>query len=381
MSDSKADKAVSSTATPTGGASDEVLRTHRQRIDAVDQEIVRLLGERAAAAQAIGALKGGAPVYRPEREAQVLDAAAAGERGPLSPEAIRRVFVEIISACRGLERASRVAYLGPRGTFSEMAVTQHFGSSVDAVPFASMDEVFRAVEAGSVDFAVVPVENSTEGAVGRSLDLMLQTSRQVCGEVIVRVHQNLMTREAALSSVRRVYSHAQSLAQCHGWLSRNLPAAERVAVSSNAEAARLASGESGSAAIGPAIAAGHYGLRLHETNIEDETRNMTRFLVLGGQDSARSGRDRTSLVLSAHNRPGAVHELLSPLAEEGVSMSHIESRPARTGTWEYFFFIDIEGHRNDPPVARALERLAASAPFLKVFGSYPAVVDDSHGQA
>ena len=364
--------AAGDAAAPAASHPDAAIGQHRNRIDAIDREVVRLLGQRAAAAQAIGALKGGSPVYRPEREAQVLAAAEAGERGPLAPEAVRRVFVEIISACGGLERATRIAYLGPRGTFSEMAVGQHFGTSVQAAPAASMDEVFRAVESGDTDFAVVPVENSTEGAVGRSLDLMLQTTRSVCGEVIVRVHQNLMTREPSLEGERKVYSHAQSLAQCHGWLSRHLPAAERIAVSSNAEAARMAAGEAGTAAIGPAIAASHYGLRLHALNIEDETRNLTRFLVLGANDAAPSGRDRTSLVLSARNQPGAVHELLSPLAEEGVSMSRIESRPARTGTWEYFFFIDIEGHRTDPPVARALARLATSAPFIKVFGSYPA---------
>ena len=362
------------TTPPTGAtaAVDEHIAQRRTRIDQIDQAIVALLGERATTAQAIGALKGAAPVYRPEREAQVLAAAEAGERGPLSPEAIRRVFVEIISACRGLERTSRVAYLGPRGTFSEMAVVQHFGSSVEAQSLPSIDDVVRAVESGAADFAMVPVENSTEGAIGRSLDLMLQTPLRACGEVIVRVRQNFMTREAAVASVTKVYSHAQSLAQCHGWLSRHLPAAERIAVSSNAEAARMASCEPGTAAIGPAIAASHYGLAILAPNIEDESTNRTRFLVLGNQDAAPSGRDRTSLVMSAHNRPGAVHALLSPFAEAGVSMSRIESRPARTSTWEYYFFIDIEGHRNDPPVAQALARLEGQAPFLKVIGSYPA---------
>jgi chorismate mutase/prephenate dehydratase len=356
------------------GAPDEAaaIAKHRERIDQIDAQLLRLLNERASEAQAIGRIKGGAPVYRPEREAQVLARAAADGAGPLPGEAARRVFVEIVSACRSLERTSRIAYLGPRGTFSEMAVGQHFGSSVEAVPFGSIDAVFRATESADVDFAVVPVENSTEGAVTRTLDLLLQTPLRICGEVIVKVHQNLMTKSGELSAVSRVYSHPQSLAQCHNWISQHLPAVERVAVSSNAEAARLAAEEPQAAAIGPAVAAEHYGLVLLARNIEDDARNLTRFLVLGRGDAARSGRDRTSLILSVRNRPGAVHALLTPIKEEGVSMTRIESRPARTGDWEYFFYIDLEGHRDDPPVARALSRLQADVPLLKVLGSYPA---------
>lgn len=346
--------------------------TRRAAIDAIDRELVRLLNERAGHAQAIGRLKGGGVVYRPEREAQVLDNAVAAGAGPLGANAIRAVFTEVMSACRGLEQAIRVAYLGPSGTFSEMAVLQHFGHGVEGESCASFDAVFRSTESGATHYAVVPVENSTEGVVARTLDLLMQTPLSICAEVVVRVQQNLMAKSGGLADIQKVYSHAQSLAQTQTWLAANLPNAERVAVASNAEGARLASIEAGTAAIGPAIAAERYGLAIVAPNIEDDARNRTRFLVLGRQDTTPTGRDRTSLVMSAHNKPGAVHALLTPLRDNGVSMTRIESRPARTGDWEYFFYLDLEGHREDPPVARALAALRAEAPFIKIFGSYPA---------
>jgi chorismate mutase / prephenate dehydratase len=345
---------------------------HRDAIDAIDRELTRLVNERAGHAQAIGRLKQGGAAYRPEREMQVLGNVAAANRGPLADAALQNVFVEVMSACRGLEEAIRVSYLGPVGTFSEMAVTQHFGAAVEAQTAATIDAAVRAAETGATHYAVVPVENSTEGAIGRTLDLMLQTPLKICGEVVVRVHQNLMASSTDLAAIRKVYSHQQSLAQTHGWLSHNLPHAERVAVVSNAEAARMAAAEPGTAAIGPAVAARHYGLTILSANIEDDSRNRTRFLVLGKTDCPPTGNDRTSVVLSAHNKPGAVHALLAPLAENAVSMSRIESRPARTGQWEYFFYIDLQGHREDPHVARALAMLATEAPFVKIFGSYPA---------
>jgi len=350
---------------------DEILQ-RRKAIDAIDAELVRLLNARAQEASAIGRLKAGTPAYRPEREAQVIAAAMAANPGPLSGPALGRIFVEIISACRELERTVRVGYLGPPGTFSEMAVGRHFGHGVEAMPLASIDAVFRAAESGQLDYAVAPVENSTEGAVPRTLDLLLLTPLKICGEVVLHVHQNLMSKASSLESIVKVFSHPQSLAQCHGWLSQQLPRAERVPVSSNAEAARLAAQDPASAAIGPQLAAERYGLTVHAANIEDDPRNLTRFIVLGAADAAPSGHDRTSLVMSAHNRPGAVHALLTPLKEEGVSMTRIESRPARTGQWEYIFFVDLDGHRLDKPVDRALARLSELAPFLKVFGSYPA---------
>ena len=292
--------------------------------------------------------------------------------GPLEAPALRRIYTEVMSACRALERKLAVSYLGPEGTFSEMAVGEHFGRSVEGVACASIDEVFRSAEKGTVQYAVVPVENSTEGAIGRTLDLLLTTPLRICGEVVLRVRQNLMVKGGSLEGVTRVYSHPQSLGQCQGWLGQHLPHAERVALSSNAEAARRASLEPGVCAIGPAIAAERYGLVIVAPDIEDDLRNRTRFLVLGPQETRPTGRDRTSLAMTAHNRPGAVHELISPFAQHGVSMSRIESRPARTGDWEYYFYVDLEGHQQDPKLAAALAEVRARAPFVRVFGSYPA---------
>ncbi|HEY4998106.1 MAG TPA: prephenate dehydratase, partial [Usitatibacter sp.] len=275
-----------------------------------------------------------------------------------------------------LERPITVAYLGPRGTFSERAAMKHFGLAADAVPAASIDEVFRAVESGTADFGVVPVENSTEGAVGRSLDLMPQTPMKVCGEVVVRIHHHLMSKWAPkdFADIRRVFSHGQSLAQCHEWLNAHLPHVERVAVSSNAEAARKAAEEPGSAAVAGETAAEHYGLAILASNIEDEPNNTTRFLIIGDYEPKPSGKDKTSIVLSARNRAGAVYEMLTPFATRGVSMTKFESRPSRVALWEYLFFVDIEGHRGDANVAAALEEVAKIAGYLKVLGSYPAAV-------
>jgi chorismate mutase/prephenate dehydratase len=355
-------------------SSDKGIAGRRAGIDRIDGELVKLLSERARLAQEIGKLKGDGPVLRPEREAEVLRRATSVNPGPLPNESLGRVFAEIVSACRALEQRLHIAYLGPAGTFSEMAVGKHFGHSVDGVPLPSIDEVFREAETGATQFAVVPVENSTEGAVGRTLDLLLQTPLAICAEVVLRVHQNLMAKGDSVAGVARVYSHAQSLAQCHQWLAANLPQAERVPVASNAEAARLAAQEPTACAVGPAIAAARYGLNLLAENIEDAPNNLTRFLVLGSLETAPTGKDLTSLVMSAPNRPGAVHALIAPFAKHGVSMSRIESRPARLGRWEYMFYIDVEGHQRDPKVANALAELKGLAPFLKVLGSYPSAV-------
>lgn len=355
----------------------EDIASLREQIDSVDRELLALVNRRAALARRVGELKEGAPVYRPEREAQILRRAAEDNPGPLPAERVTGIFREVISACRGMEQEIRACYLGPQGTFSEQAVQKHFGHAVAAIPLASIDEVFRRAESGDADFAVVPVENSTEGAVGRTLDLLVATSLRICAEIELRVRQNLMTRDADLSSVKRVYSHAQSLAQCHAWLNQNLPNAERVQVVSNAEAARRSSEEPGTAAIAGQTASEHFGVPILVRGIEDDSSNTTRFLVLGRLETASSGRDRTSLVMTADNKPGAVHALLSPLAANRVSMSRIESRPsraARSALWEYFFFIDVEGHQDDARVASALAELAQKAPFLKILGSYPMAV-------
>ena len=349
----------------------------RGQIDAIDDELLGLVNRRADLARRIGELKAGNSAYRPEREAEILRRVIDANPGPLTGERVAAVFREVISGCRGMETAIRVAYLGPEGTFSEQAVRKQFGQAAEALAGASVDEVFRQCESGAVQFAVVPVENSNEGAVGRTLDLLLLTPLRICGEVELRVHQNLMTRAADLKSVRRVYSHAQSLAQCNAWLNRNLPNAERVPLVSNAEAARLVAEQEDSAAIAGIAASERYGLKLLARSIEDDPTNTTRFLVLGNLDCEPSGDDRTSMVMSAENKPGAVHALLSPLAANGVSMTRIESRPSRAmrdALWEYVFFIDVQGHQKDKRVAAALAELRQQAPFLKVLGSYPAAV-------
>jgi chorismate mutase/prephenate dehydratase len=347
----------------------------RAAIDRVDDAILGSLNERARLARAIGTLKVG-QAYRPEREAQVLTRLKETNPGPLSGETVAFLFREVMSACLALERPITVAFLGPKGTFSERAAVKHFGLAAAVQPLDSIDEVFRAVESGAADFGVVPVENSTEGAVGRSLDLMPQTPMKVCGEVIVRIHHHLMSMSHPrdFNEIRRVFSHGQSLAQCHEWLNANVPRAERVAVSSNAEAARRAGAEPGSAAVAGEMAAEHYGLAILASNIEDEPNNTTRFLILGDYEPKPSGRDKTSMILSARNRAGAVYEMLTPFASRGVSMTKFESRPSKVAIWEYLFFVDIEGHRTDANVASALAEVEKIAGYLKVLGSYPAAV-------
>ena len=345
----------------------------RKEIDEIDDELLKLVNRRAGIAQRVGHAKKGAPVYRPEREAQILKRMSAQNPGPLGADRVTGIFREVISACRGLEQQMRVSYLGPEGTFSEQAVRRHFGSAVDALAVPSVDEAFRRCESGAAHFTVVPVENSTEGVVGRTLDLLLATPLRICGEVELRIQQNLLTKAAKLSAVKKIYSHSQSLAQCNGWIGQNLPGAQRIAVASNAEAAQRAAKEKSSAAIAGEAAAARYGLKVLARGIEDAPNNTTRFLVLGTIEAAPTGRDRTSLVMSAENKPGAVHALLTPLAEHKVSMTRIESRPARSKSalWEYMFFIDVEGHEKDAPVAAAVAALKQNAPYLKVLGSYP----------
>ena len=356
--------------------SDDIKKIRKQ-IDEIDSDMLSLVNRRAGLARRVGELKGGTPAYRPEREAEILRRMSAENPGPLAPDRVTSIFREIISACRGMEQSIRASYLGPQGTFSEQAVRKHFGSAVDAVPLPSIDEVFRRAESGDAEFAVVPVENSTEGAVGRTLDLLVSTPLRICAEIELRVQQNLMTREAHLKDVKRVYSHAQSLAQCHGWLNQNLPNAERIQVVSNADAARRAAEEPGAAAIAGQMASERFEVPIVARSIEDDPNNTTRFIVLGKIATSSTGHDRTSLVMSAENKPGAVHALLSPLAANRVSMSRIESRPSRaakSALWEYLFFIDVEGHTEDARVASAIADLEKKAPFLKVLGSYPSAL-------
>ena len=354
----------------------EELSRLREGIDRADDEVLRLLSERAQFAHRIGEIKQGT-IYRPEREAQVLRRVAERNSGPLSAEAAQRILREVMSACLALEQPLTIAYLGPAGTYSESAARKHFGAAPTLQACPGIDDVFRAVEAGNADYGVVPIENSTEGAIGRSLDLLLSSPLQICGEINLPIHHNLMGKSAGLGSVTCIYSHAQSLAQCHEWLNRNMPLVPRVPVASNAEAARLAAGEVGAAAIAGDAAAELYALPILAENIEDDPNNTTRFAVVAGHDAGPSGSDRTSLVCSAQNRPGGLYQLLAPFADNGVSMSRLESRPARGfggSRWEYVFYIDIVGHRSEPAVARALEELRHRAGFVKELGSYPKAV-------
>jgi len=348
----------------------------REGIDTLDGELLRLINERAKLAHRIGEIKHG-NIYRPEREAQVLRRVAERNPGPLSAAAAQRIVREVMSACLALEQPLTIAYLGPAGTYSESAARKHFGAAPTLLACPGIDDVFRAVEAGNADYGVVPIENSTEGAIGRSLDLLLSSPLQICGEINLPIHHKLMGQGDSPADLTRIYSHAQSLAQCHEWLNRNLPQVQRVPVASNAEAARLAAAEPGTAAIAGDAAAELYGLNILAANIEDDPNNTTRFAVVADHDAGPSGSDRTSLVCSAQNRPGGLYQLLAPFADNGVSMSRLESRPARGfggSRWEYVFYIDIEGHRGEPGAARALDELRSRAGFVKVLGSYPKAV-------
>ncbi len=352
---------------------DDKLKPLRKQIDAIDAQILELLNQRARIAQQVGHVKAetNAPVFRPEREAQVLRGVGERNPGPLAGADVQTIFREIMSSCRALERRVNVAYLGPAGTFSEQAVYQQFGHAVQTEPCISIDEVFRATEAGTADFGVVPVENSTEGAINRTLDLLLQTSLSISGEVSIPVHHSLMTKTGTMAGVTRICAHSQALAQCQVWLNQHYPEIERQAVASNGEAARLASEDPTVAAIAGEIAGQKYGLAVVSAHIQDDPHNRTRFAVIGRLQPGPSGKDQTSLVLAVPNRAGAVYNLLAPLARHGVSMTRFESRPARLGTWEYYFYVDVEGHAKDDKVALALAELQTQAAFFKLLGSYP----------
>ena len=351
---------------------DEGLKALRARIDSIDDAVLHLVSERAAIAQQVGLAKNGEKIYRPEREAQIVRRLREANPGPLPGDTVERLIREIMSACRAVEVTTRVAYLGPVGTFTQQAVYKHFGHEVEALAETDIDACFQAVDTGRADFALVPVENSTEGAIGRTLDLIVGSPLKICGEVMLPIHQTLMRKHGGLGGIQRVYGHAQSLAQCQQWLNRHLPNVERVSVVSNSEGARRAAVEPDAATLGSETAAELYGLTVVEKRVEDEASNTTRFLVLGQNDSPPSGRDKTSLVMSTKNEPGAVVKLLQPLADAGISMSKLESRPARSSNWEYLFFVVCEGHREDVKLAGALAEIKARAAFLKILGSYPA---------
>lgn len=351
----------------------------RDQIDSVDRQIHQLLNQRARLAEHVArskmATEANPVFYRPEREAQVLRNVMARNEGPLSDETVARLFREIMSACLALEAPQTIAFLGPQGTFTQAAALKHFGHAAVSRPMATIDEVFREVEAGSAHYGVVPVENSSEGVVNHTLDCFIGSTLNVIGEVELRIHHNLLvaptTRQDAIT---RIYSHQQSLAQCRKWLDAHYPQAERVAVSSNAEAARRIKSEWHSAAIAGEMAAEQYGLTVLHPNIEDNPNNTTRFLVIGREQIPASGDDKTSLLIAAHDRAGALLDILAPFATHGISLTSIETRPALPDKWAYVFFIDLKGHQDDANVAQALAEIKPLVKELRVLGSYPRAV-------
>ena len=350
----------------------------RRKIDAVDDRILALINERAGHALEVAAAKRADGevecFHRPEREAEVLRRLGALNNGPLSDDTVMLLFRELMSGCLALEKPLSVAFLGPAGTFTQQAAVKHFGHAIEAAPIPAIDEIFRGVESGTHHYGVVPVENSTEGVVTHTLDSFLKSSLVITGEVVLRIHHNLMSQAKILADITEVYSHQQSLAQCREWLERMLPGVPRIPVSSNAEAARMATEAPSSGAIAGSAAAELYGLPILAGNIEDEPDNTTRFLVIGRSPVGCTGADKTSLLLSTHNHPGALYGVLEPFARYGISMTRIESRPSRRGVWDYVFFIDVDGHQEDPELAEALVELSDVVTMLKVLGSYPKAV-------
>jgi chorismate mutase/prephenate dehydratase len=352
----------------------------RGKIDEIDEKIQALIAERARCAKEIGVVKGltsTAEFYRPEREAQVLRRVVERNDGPLRNEEMVRLFRELMSACLAQEEPLKVAYLGPEGTFTQSAVLKHFGHSVHALSVATIDEVFHEVEAGTADFGVAPVENSSEGTVNiHTLDMFLTSPLKVCGEIELRIHQHLMGRMQDIGEIRRICSHPQSLAQCRAWLAEHLPNVEKIPVASNAEAARRARDEDGTAALAGEAAAQVYTLRILFNSIEDQEDNTTRFVVVGRKLFPPSGGDKTSILVSATGTegPGALLHLLGPLARHGVNMTRIESRPSRRRKWDYVFFVDLDGHAEDDAVRKALEEVKAKSTLFKILGAYPKAV-------
>lgn len=358
---------------------EEKLNAVRIGINQVDQDILALLARRAELAEQVAVIKTAADpnavFYRPEREAQILRRQVELNNTPLPDAAIRAIFKEVISACLALEETMVVAYLGPAGTFTEQATMKQFGHGPEKLPLASIPDIFREVEAGRARYGVVPVENSTEGAVTHTLDLFRDSALVICGEVLLPIHHCLLSTNNNIKSVKRVLAHQQALAQCRRWLDVNMPDAERVAVSSNAEGARLAAADPEDAAIASDAAAELYDIPVQQLHIEDDSSNTTRFLVIGTRSVAPSGKDKTTLLVSARNQPGALHKFLSPLADRGIDMMRIESRPVQGAGWQYCFFIDVDGHCEDPHMVEGLTALKSEVGMYKMLGSYPRADD------
>jgi len=361
----------------------KALQNVRAAIDSLDQQIQELISKRARLAFDVRKSKGeftqAVDYYRPEREAEVLRGIVKRNKGPLSDAEMVRLFREIMSACLAQQEPLKVAYLGPEGTFTQQAVHRHFGHSIHALSHGSIDAVFEQVQGGESDFGVVPVENSSQGIVSHTLDMFMVSDLKICGEIELRVHQNLLTHAKSLKEIERVYSHDQSLSQCKGWIRAQLPKAELIAVASNAEAARRVRNAPEAAAIAGRSAAEIYGIPVLFANIEDRVDNTTRFLVIGRQLFSPSGKDKTTLLMAGHEGPGLLYRLLQPFETHGVNMTRIESRPSSLKKWEYLFFIDIEGHAGDDNVAAALQELKQRAKLFRVLGSYPRAVLTEEG--
>lgn len=353
----------------------------RKRINEVDEQIQALINERAEYAQKVGVAKGdlGSAVdyYRPEREAEILRGVLERNAGPIRDEEMLRLFREIMSACLAQQEPLKIGFLGPEGTFTQTAVFKHFGHSVRALPFHTIDEIFQEVESGTADFGVVPIENSTEGSVNNTLDMFLTSPLKIAGEIELRIEQHLLGRIRGLENIERICAHEQSLAQCRGWLREYLPHVELIGMSSNAAGARRARDETGTAAIGPEVAADVYDLEVMVSGIEDRSDNSTRFLVVGRELLSPSGKDKTTILVSTGDTAkgaGVLHHLLQPLAEHNVVMTFIESRPSRRKNWDYVFFIDIEGHAEEAPVSDALAVLEKESSLFRVLGAYPKAI-------
>jgi len=350
----------------------------RDKIDAIDSNILSLINQRAKAAQEVAEIKLAADpnafFYRAEREAQVLRSVKADNPGPLPNESVAVLFREIMSMCLALEQPMKIGFLGPAGTFSQSAAIKFFGHAVTTFGLPSIADVFHEVEAGHCSYGAVPVENSTEGVISHTLDLFLNSNLKICGEVSLRINQHLMAQQEEIKAIKIIYSHQQSLAQCRSWINQNCPHVETIAVASNAEAAKLASQNIESAAIAGETAAEIYQLKQLANNIEDEPGNTTRFLIIGKQKVGVSGQDKTSLLISVKNKSGGLYQMLKPLKDNNISMTKIESRPSKRGMWDYVFFIDIEGHQQDKAVQKTFNELKEQVAFMKILGSYPQAV-------
>jgi chorismate mutase/prephenate dehydratase len=357
---------------------DKSLSDLRLAIDELDSELLTLFNERAHLAKDVATVKlrdgDDVDFYRPDREASVLRQVKERNPGPLNDEDVARIYRELMSACLAVEKPLTIAFLGPAGTFTQEAALKQFGHAVNTLETTTIADIFHEVENGEAHYGVVPVENSTEGVISHTLDMFMESSLHICGEVALRIHHHLLSRADSLADIKVIYSHQQSLAQCRHWLASHLPGVHTVAVNSNAEAARLASKEDGAAAIAGEVASDIYQLNKISSHIEDEQHNTTRFLVIGKQEVPATGEDKTSMMISTKNIAGALQSVLAPFAYAGISLNKIESRPSRQTAWDYVFFVDIDGHQDDKNVAAVLKELLSNVNLLKVLGSYPKAV-------